>query len=246
MRRSLFLRLLLVTGGLAQLNGCKADAPAADHEAASADSARHPPPQLVVGPELCLDAGYLCAGLAEREDPRVLRWSPQTGQVHVYIPRPPLESRSQAIALQDAAARGILAWNNKPLSIRIHRGEDLSEPDIVLRWAEGLGGTELGRAETVWNRSADGSVSIRVQDFVLALRDPTDPGRILDREAIQLAAAHEMGHVLGLPHSDSERDVMYPTNSASALSARDYRTLSALYDLPNGAVLSPEVLESLR
>jgi len=44
-----------------------------------------------------------------------------------------------------------------------------------------------------------------------------------------------MGHALGLSHSDSQRDVMYPTNTARSLSTRDFRTLDALYELPNGA-----------
>ncbi len=50
-----------------------------------------------------------------------------------------------------------------------------------------------------------------------------------------LTAAHEMGHALGLPHSDSDRDVMYPTNTARNLTTRDFRTMEALYRLPNGA-----------
>ena len=54
-------------------------------------------------------------------------------------------------------------------------------------------------------------------------------------EQVLLTAAHEMGHALGLPHSDSERDVMYPTNTARNLSNRDFRTVDALYRLPNGA-----------
>jgi predicted Zn-dependent protease len=46
-----------------------------------------------------------------------------------------------------------------------------------------------------------------------------------------------MGHALGLPHSDSERDVMYPTNTAHSLTTRDFRTLHALYELPIGALI---------
>ncbi len=43
-----------------------------------------------------------------------------------------------------------------------------------------------------------------------------------------------MGHALGLPHSDESGDVMYPTNTANTLSARDYRAMQVLYRLPNG------------
>ena len=54
-------------------------------------------------------------------------------------------------------------------------------------------------------------------------------------EEVPLTAAHEMGHVLGPPHSDSHRDVVYPTNTARSLTPRDFRTVEALYRLPNGA-----------
>jgi predicted Zn-dependent protease len=53
-----------------------------------------------------------------------------------------------------------------------------------------------------------------------------------------LTAAHAMGHALGLPHSDSERDVMYPRNTARNLSTRDFGTVDALYRLPNGAKIA--------
>ena len=44
-----------------------------------------------------------------------------------------------------------------------------------------------------------------------------------------------MGHALGiLMHSVSPRDVMYPTNTATTLSAQDYRTMEALYALDDG------------
>lgn len=47
-----------------------------------------------------------------------------------------------------------------------------------------------------------------------------------------------MGHALGLDWSDSDRDVMYPGNTATTRpSARDYETVAALYTLPNGATI---------
>ncbi len=67
------------------------------------------------------------------------------------------------------------------------------------------------------------------------MRSATGRRYELAPQQVLLTAAHEMGHALGLPHIDSERDVMYPTNTARSLSNRDFRTLDALYRLPNGA-----------
>jgi len=79
----------------------------------------------------------------------------------------------------------------------------------------------------------NGHASLQVTSFRLSLVSPgTD--QALPRRQIELTAAHEMGHALGLPHSDESGDVMYPTNTANTLSARDYRAMQALYRLPNG------------
>jgi predicted Zn-dependent protease len=197
------------------------------------------PTSPVLGPEACRDAGYLCTGLAERDEPRILRWSDTTRELRIRVPSPPMEARSLSRQFQDAAALGILAWQDKPFAIRIDRTGRDRDSDIVVRWVDALGGTELGRAETQWSRGTDGTMAMEVRDFVLVLRDPFDPAGLLDPDAVRLAAAHEMGHALGLPHSDSERDVMYPMNTATTLSPRDYRTMAALYSTENGALLGP-------
>jgi predicted Zn-dependent protease len=67
------------------------------------------------------------------------------------------------------------------------------------------------------------------------MRSPGNANFELAPQQVMLTAAHEMGHPLGLPHSDSEGDVMYQTNTARNLSTRDFGTVDALYRLPNGA-----------
>jgi predicted Zn-dependent protease len=78
-------------------------------------------------------------------------------------------------------------------------------------------------------------VRVEVVAFTVATHNPTDPGRLLTAEQVELVAAHEMGHALGLFHSDDPRDVMFPQNTATRLTVRDFRTIEALYSLPNGA-----------
>lgn len=76
---------------------------------------------------------------------------------------------------------------------------------------------------------------MRVRVLTLVTRSPFNQNAILDAAQVRLTAAHEMGHALGLPHSDDPRDVMYPTNGAARISSADFETMNALYRLPNGA-----------
>lgn len=187
--------------------------------------------------ESCRDGAYLCAGLAERGPLRVMRWDEATPEVRVLVPMPPHEDPAVGRQLQQSAARGIRAWDGHPFPIRIDLRERAGAThDVTVRWALRLGTTELGVASTEWVR-AGGRATMVVRDFALSTRNPFDGNSLLPARQVELTAAHEMGHALGLPHSDAPYDVMYPTNTASAPSARDYRAMETLYRLANGAEL---------
>lgn len=234
--------LLLLLGGLSRLrrsatpppgptDGCTAgEASCAPDQGEEVGS---PGPSTIAADRVCPDAGYLCAGIDGGPVP-VRRWTGAPRTVVVHVPEPAHEDPAVALALQRAAAAGIRAWNGQPFPILVdERGT--READLRVEWAPALGGTELGRAETRWTPS-DG---LRVTRLVLVTRSPFRPDRPVEADQVRLTAAHEMGHALGLPHSDSPRDVMYPTNTASALTARDYRTLEALYELEDGLLITP-------
>ncbi len=229
-RPYLVLTLLLLAGAVALRPRRSTRAAQGTPTAPSAPDPGVPP---VLGPEVCIDAGYLCAGLAGREEPRVLRWADGTPSVRIVIPPPPGLEPGRADRLQRAAARGVRAWQNQPLPLRIETSDGTLAADIRVTWRERLAGSELGHVESHWIRRGD-SASVEIIQFLLATHHPLT-GAALSPDDIALAAAHEMGHALGLPHSDSPRDVMYPTNTAERLSVQDYRTMEALYALPNGA-----------
>jgi predicted Zn-dependent protease len=189
--------------------------------------------------EACLDVGYLCAALASEPVVQLARWPTATPRIRVEVLEPQGLPAALARDLQRAAVRGIQTWHNHPvpLSVRTRPGEE--PPNILVRWASEVADGRLGSAEIRW-RSLGGQVEFRVEDFVLATHHPAHREQPLDPAQVTLVAAHEMGHALGLPHSDDPRDVMFPENTATRLTVRDFRTLDALYTLPNGVEIRRE------
>lgn len=187
-----------------------------------------PPPELDAQ-TTCGNAGYLCADLATDDRVVIRRWKDFSGTIVVHVPPPDFEDGADARRLQEAAARGLRAWNGQPFQILTDLRGDRN-PHFAVRWTRSLGGTQIGVAHTQWS-SRTGLTVVAIE---LATRSPYDPSRVNEARQVQLTAAHEMGHALGLPHSDSERDVMYPTNTATSMSAQDYRTMEVLYGLEDG------------
>ncbi|MCG6989041.1 MAG: matrixin family metalloprotease [Gemmatimonadetes bacterium] len=179
--------------------------------------------------EACRDVGYLCAALDTARSIVIRHWKDFHGTMVVHVPPPPFEDPATARRLQDAAADGILMWNGQPFPLVVDR-DGFRKAQVQVRWTRTLGASRLGVAHTVWSPST----GLEVRSLELSTRNPFDSSRVLDPSQVTLTAAHEMGHALGLPHSDRRGDVMYPKNTARTLSARDYRTVEALYALRDG------------
>ena len=177
----------------------------------------------------CRDVGYLCVGLGTEDRIQLRRWRDFSGTIVVHVPRPDFEDRGDAARLQEAAATGLRAWNGQPFAILTDLRGD-REAHFTVRWSRSLNGAQIGVARTLWSSPT----GLSVVAIELSTRDPFRPERLNDARQVQLTAAHEMGHALGLPHSDAERDIMYPTNTAISMSARDYRTMEALYEREDG------------
>ena len=187
---------------------------------------------------MCVDVGYLCAELKTSGSQRILRWPKDTGRLRIRVPSPPRGvAPERARDLQSAAVHGIQYWQRRPFELVIDTHPTSRAPaDIEISWGEGLSGSQLGLTRVRWSLEK-GEPRFEVLGLALAVRKPAGRRYELAPQQVLLTAAHEMGHALGLPHSDSERDVMYPTNTARSLSTRDFRTLGALYRLPNGALI---------
>lgn len=203
--------------------------PAAWEPTETADAIR----AILYADEVCQRSAYLCAALDEDGRVPIRRWRALDGPLVVHVPPPPLPDRGAALELQRAASAGIRLWNGQPFPILVdERGTRPAH--FKVSWVGNIGGTFIGRATTQWS-SATG---LSVLSLELVTSYPGS-GAAMDPGQLRLTAAHEMGHALGLPHSEDPRDVMYPSNTAGSLSARDYRAVEALYALEDGWEIVP-------
>lgn len=210
--------------------------PADDGPAARVPSDPGPvalPPEVVLDGGACL-GGYLCSALAGEAEPRAVRWPDGIGPLRIRVPLPTGVPAERASALQREAAAGIREWQGHPLPLQVMAPGTPGAAHVEVRWVDALSGDRLGHTAVAW-RSGPGGPEMQVRDFVLALRDPS--GAPVEPRRLRLTAAHEMGHALGLPHSDDRGDVMFPYNTSTRLTARDFRTVEILYGLPAGVRL---------
>jgi hypothetical protein len=149
--------------------------------------------------------------LTPPEGPRVLR---------VAFASPP-GGRS---SFWDAARRALDVWAAVPdLPVRFRITAATDSADIEFRWIDRFPTSQAGAA----HRRLDADGYIRHVVVVLA-REHAD-GSPMSAEFRRLVALHEVGHALGLPHSDDPGDVMHPGNRNFTVSPRDLRSLGAVY-----------------
>src|SRR5687767_14948121 len=185
--------------------------------------------------DVCSGAGYLC----NRTLPwQVLRWPLDKGKLRVRMTLPDFIKGRDAEQIRDAAIEGILQWDRQPFPIVIEKGLAFRW-DINVNWTQSLSVDAIGIANPGWQFSGK-----RVDYSFHGMGIAVPPAESMPRAArlawVRSIAAHEMGHALGvLWHSDRQSDTMYPSinNAPSSPSARDFRTMEALYALPNEAMV---------
>jgi hypothetical protein len=172
---------------------------------------------------------YIGEMLAER-DSALARWPERReNPVTVWI-QPSSTIPDWAEAYVTAVRNAISDWDALDLPVRFAFDTDSARADVHVTFIDQFEEAISGR--TKWER--DDSWWITDADIVLAVHHRNGPA--LDDDAMHALALHEVGHLLGLDHTEDATSIMAARVRVRTLSNADRATVRLLYTLPPGGV----------
>lgn len=172
---------------------------------------------------------YIAEMLAER-DSSLARWPDRGGApLAVWV-----QARSSVPEWSsnyvEEVRRAFRQWDGLRLPIRFVFTSDSASADVHVTFIDHFDEEISGR--TKWAR--DDEWWITDADIILAVSHRNGPQ--LDDDSMHAMALHEIGHLLGLDHTDDPASIMAPRVRVRTLSRADRATVRLLYTLPPGGV----------
>ena len=166
------------------------------------------------------------------QDSVLYRWPDSRDHgVRVWIQADP-HIRDWWIGYVGSAREVFAEWEAARLPIRFEYPTDSTGADIVIRWIDQFPPNELRIGKT--RRLADHNAWVTHAEIVVALHDRD--GDTFPPGEVHEILRHEIGHALGLGHSNDRGTIMYPENTQLDITPVDRETLRLLYTLPPGSI----------
>lgn len=176
---------------------------------------------------------YILQMLAEQSD-SLARWPDRNNEpLRVWI-QPDASFADWDASYPVVAERAFEEWEQAGFPVRFDRMRDSAGTDIKIVFVHQMPADDPARRIGVARRVRDQDGWLVRAEVVIATHDRS--GQPLPAATVAGTARHEVGHVLGLAHSPSPTDVMYPESRSTVISAADRATLHLLYKLPPGPV----------
>jgi len=166
---------------------------------------------------------YIRTLLLER-DSTLSRWPARVADpIRVWI------EPTGMLGFNDRVRSAFTEWTGTGVPLRFVFVPRARDAEIRVRWTDHL---DHKTGNTVWRVDRNGWM--QGSDVVLATH--LSDGRVLDVRSLRAIALHEVGHAIGLAHSNDRHDVMASLVRVASLSDEDRATARLLYALPAGRV----------
>jgi hypothetical protein len=171
---------------------------------------------------------YIGEMLAER-DSALARWPERDRPLTIWI-QPASTIADWSNDYVASVRNAVTDWDALDLPVHFAFESDSARADVHVSFIDQFEEAISGR--TKWER--DDSWWITDADIVLAVHHRNGPA--LDDDAMHALALHEVGHLLGLDHTEDATSIMAARVRVRALSNADRATVRLLYTLPPGGV----------
>jgi hypothetical protein len=172
---------------------------------------------------------YLSSIVAASSDSMLHRWDDRVNRPVRVSLRPDTVSGFQAPFL-DAVRAAFGRWEQARVPVRFDLSTDSTDAEVHFVWRSEFGIDRTGQTDLEWDQ--DGH--LRSGTVTIATHDPR--GHLLGPDDVRVVALHEIGHLIGLDHSQDSTDVMFAKTVLRDLSDRDIRTAKLLYALAPGSL----------
>jgi hypothetical protein len=172
---------------------------------------------------------YIGEMLAER-DSALARWPDRRGKPLTIWIEWAVGVRDWSDSYQQGVRDAVAEWDQVGLPVQFAFTNDSARADVHVSFIDHFDEPISGR--TKWARDDDWWITDA--DIVLAVHHHSGPA--LDDDAMRAMALHELGHLLGLDHTEDPTSVMAAKVRVRTLSAADLATARLLYTLPPGGV----------
>jgi hypothetical protein len=121
-------------------------------------------------------------------------------------------------------------WSATGIPVRFTYVLDSARADVHVTWIDRFNESISGK--TLWAHDDDGWIV--EANIVLALHHRS--GEPLDSAAVRAISLHEVGHLIGLDHTNDTLAIMTPKVRVKQLATQDVATARLLYSVPPGSL----------